>query len=531
LRRALAESPCGPDRLDVLIDLGQAELRTNVPDAVAHLTEAFESATDPRTAATVAEHLAAATCEREDAKAAIGVLDRAIARLGGDANTANPDLVADLDILALGIGAGVTSLAYAHRIERLTSRAAERPGAARAIASITAYRLSAAGRSRRESVALAREVLALGPPEAMRDFYAYRDAALSLTRAGELNLALRCADVLVARGAALNQPTFAGNGHALRGWAALRAGRLADAVDETHAAITAHSLLCRDSGPQGPEVYLIEAYLDLGEPAEAARLLARIGLLGGGPMPYWAIYALESRGRYRLRRDDPAGALSDFLEAGRHLVDCGVVNPAAGAWRSNAALVLHRLGDDAAALRLAAEELALARRWGASGPLGVALRATGLIRGEAAPLEESVAVLAGSPARLEHARSLYELGRFRVERRDRDSSRDRARDRARGLLREAYVIAMDCGAAPLVAQIGAALGRAGARRPRPRPSGVAALTAQERRVAELAAAGATNKEIAEALFLIQRTVETHLTSVYRKLGIKGRRTLAAALGG
>jgi DNA-binding NarL/FixJ family response regulator len=70
----------------------------------------------------------------------------------------------------------------------------------------------------------------------------------------------------------------------------------------------------------------------------------------------------------------------------------------------------------------------------------------------------------------------------------------------------------------------------GARRPRPRPSGVAALTAQERRVAELAAAGATNKEIAEALFLIQRTVETHLTSVYRKLGIKGRRTLATALG-
>jgi DNA-binding CsgD family transcriptional regulator len=327
----------------------------------------------------------------------------------------------------------------------------------------------------------------------------------------------------VARGAALSQPTFAGNGHALRGWAALQAGRLADAVDETHAALTAHLALCRDSGPQGPEVYLIAAYLELGEPAEAARLLARIGLLGGAPMPYWAMYALESRGRYRLLRDDPEDALSDFLEAGRQLVDCGVVNPAAGAWRSNAALVLHRLGDDAAADRLAAEELALARTWGASGPLGVALRATGLIRGDATALEESVAVLAGSPARLEYARSLHELGRFRVEHRERDE--------ARGLLREAYVIAVDCGATPLVTRIGAALALAGARRPRPRSSGVAALTAQERRIAELAAAGATNREIAEALFLIQRTVETHLTSVYRKLGIKGRRTLAAALGG
>ena len=550
LRRALAEAQSGPDRLDLLLDLGQAELRTNVADAVAHLTEAFETAADPHTVARIAEHLATATCEREDAKAAIGVLDRAIARLAGDGRSARPahaartahpagatdaaaaadageaadaDLVADLDILALGIGAGVTSLAYAHRIERLRSRAAERPGAARAIAGITAYRLSAAGRSRRESIALARDVLALGPPEAMRDFYAYRNAALSLTRAGELNLAWRCADVLVARGAALNQPTFAGNGHALRGGAMLQAGRLADAVDETHAALTAHSELCRDSGPQGPEVYLIEAYLELGEPAEAARLLARIGLLGGAPMPYWAMDALESRGRYRLLSDDPEGALSDFLEAGRQLVDSGVVNPAAGAWRSNAALVLHRRGDGAAAGRLVAEELALARTWGASGPIGVALRASGLIRGEAAALEESVAVLAGSPARLEYARSLYELGRFRVERRERDE--------ARGLLREAYVIAMDCGAAPLVSRIGAALTRAGARRPRPRPSGVAALTAQERRIAELAAAGATNREIAEALFLIQRTVETHLTSVYRKLGIKGRRTLAAALAG
>lgn len=524
LRRALAESPSGRERLEVLVDLGRAELRTNVADAVTHLTEAFELAAEPRTAAGIAEHLAAATWESEDAKAAIGVLDRAIAGLAVATHPANVDLVADLDILALGIGAGVTTLAYAHRIERLSSRAAERPGAARAIAGITAYRLSAAGRSRRESVARAREVLALGPPEAMRDFYAYRNAALSLTRAGELDPALRCANVLVARGAALNQPTFAGTGHALRAWVALLAGRLAEAVDETHTALDAHSVVSRDASPKGAEMYLIDAYLDLGDTAEVERLLTRVGLLGGEhTMPYWATYSLESRGRYRLLRDDPAGALADFLEAGRQLVDCGVVNPAAGAWRSNAALVLHDLGDDAAATRLAAEELMLARAWGASGPVGVALRATGLIRADAPALEESVAVLAGSPARLEYARSLAELGRFRLDRRQRDE--------ARRLLREAYVIAMDCGAAPLVARIDEALMMSGARRPRPRPRGVAALTAQERRIAELAAAGATNKEIAQALFLIQRTVETHLTSVYRKLGIDGRRMLAAALGG
>jgi DNA-binding CsgD family transcriptional regulator len=55
------------------------------------------------------------------------------------------------------------------------------------------------------------------------------------------------------------------------------------------------------------------------------------------------------------------------------------------------------------------------------------------------------------------------------------------------------------------------------------------LSGSERRVAERAATGATNREIAESLFLTQRTVEVHLTSVYRKLGIKGRADLAEAL--
>jgi DNA-binding CsgD family transcriptional regulator len=532
LRRALAETAYGPDRLEVLVDLGQAELRTDVAQAVAHLTEAFESAVDPRTAARIAEHLATATCAGEDAKAAINVLDRAIARLAPAACPRNADLAADLDILALGISARLTGLAYAHRIERLRARAAERPGAARAISGILAYRLSAAARSRRESVAKAREVLALGPPDAMRDLYAYWNAGLSLTRAGEPDLARRCADVLIARGATLNLPAFVSSGHGLRGQAALLAGRLADVVDETRAVLDAHAALGDHAGPHLAEIYLIDAYLSLGRPAEAARLLGRIGLLGDrpAPAPYWALFALESRARYRSICGDPHGALADFLEAGRQLVDFGVVNPAAGAWRSGAALILHRLGDgpdgsaDAGgeAWRLATEELALARAWGAPGPLGIALRAAGLIRRDPAALEESVVVLAASPARLEYARSLHELGLMRL-----GSAR---REEARGLLREAYVTALDCGSAPLVERIGEALARAGARRPRPRRTGVAALTAQERRIAELAAAGATNREIAEALFLIQRTVETHLTSVYRKLGIEGRSTLPAALG-
>jgi DNA-binding NarL/FixJ family response regulator len=61
-------------------------------------------------------------------------------------------------------------------------------------------------------------------------------------------------------------------------------------------------------------------------------------------------------------------------------------------------------------------------------------------------------------------------------------------------------------------------------------SGLESLTPSERRVAEMAAEGPTNREIAQALFITQRTVEVHLTSIYRKLGISSRSQLAAALG-
>ena len=55
------------------------------------------------------------------------------------------------------------------------------------------------------------------------------------------------------------------------------------------------------------------------------------------------------------------------------------------------------------------------------------------------------------------------------------------------------------------------------------------LTPAEQRVAELVAAGRTNKEVASALFLTDRTVEGHLTNIYRKLGIRSRAELARSL--
>jgi DNA-binding NarL/FixJ family response regulator len=60
-------------------------------------------------------------------------------------------------------------------------------------------------------------------------------------------------------------------------------------------------------------------------------------------------------------------------------------------------------------------------------------------------------------------------------------------------------------------------------------SGPATLTASERRVAELAAAGLSNRDIAQSLFVTAKTVEVHLTSTYQKLKVTGRNNLATVL--
>jgi DNA-binding CsgD family transcriptional regulator len=194
------------------------------------------------------------------------------------------------------------------------------------------------------------------------------------------------------------------------------------------------------------------------------------------------------------------------------------------AWRSQAALALLQLGEHDEARRLVGEELELARTWGAPRALGAALRVAGLVEGGRqglALLEEAVEVLAASPAKLEHAKALTELGAA--------LRRANRRSEAREQLRRAVELATICGALPLVQRAETELLATGARPRRVSLRGVESLTPSERRVAEMAAEGPTNREIAQALFVTPKTVEVHLSSVYRKLGISSRSQLPAAL--
>jgi len=195
------------------------------------------------------------------------------------------------------------------------------------------------------------------------------------------------------------------------------------------------------------------------------------------------------------------------------------------AWRSDAALSLAALGDRQAAQRLCAEEVSLARRWGDNLALGIALRASGVVTGGTpgrALITEAVAVLRASPGRLELARALLDLGTAR--------RRAGARREARDLLRESLDVAYALGARVIAARAREELVAAGGRPRRDAIRGRDALTPSELRVAQLAAAGQTNRQIAQLLFVTQRTVENHLTSAYAKLGIMARTDLSAAMG-
>ena len=100
---------------------------------------------------------------------------------------------------------------------------------------------------------------------------------------------------------------------------------------------------------------------------------------------------------------------------------------------------------------------------------------------------------------------------------------------ARALLREALDTAHRAGAKTLADQAATELRATGARPRRFVLTGLDSLTASERRIAELASQGLTNREIAQTLFVTARTVEGHLTSVFHKLQLSSRDKLPAAL--
>ncbi|GDY59242.1 hypothetical protein SVIO_098650 [Streptomyces violaceusniger] len=275
-----------------------------------------------------------------------------------------------------------------------------------------------------------------------------------------------------------------------------------------------------------PQTALATILIDRGEPERAEELLAAVTRpnLDGFVMEYHSYLMARARARWAL--GDSATALRLLLDCGASLEESGFANPVFLPWWTEAACLLaaEKRADEARDLVEHGAELA--RRWSTPRAFGLAALARGVTTpGEdgIARLTEAVEHFSGSPARSEHARAEYLLGGALL-----DAGRPRE---ARERLRSAVDLAQGSGALALARDARNRLVAAGGRRREITASPVDLLTGTERKVAQMASRGAGNREIAESLFVTVRTVETHLTSVYRKLSVSQRGELASVLNG
>jgi DNA-binding CsgD family transcriptional regulator len=529
LERALAEPPQQDRRSSILLALGVAEARSGLAEWRAHLEGAVESAMDDAARVDAAIVFGIALSRAQCPAAAVDVLDRAAASL----DPAEQQQRVLLDAVAVGVELvnAVPGIAVAGRRRTARERAetdSSAPPELLAVAAFTAMvsnePAAAGARLAHASLTAGREVLATVPRRRWLTHATwFAQTAVSLLVAERPDELRPLVDESIAEARVNGDSSLLAIGLALRGWFALRFGDLAAAEIDTRTALAAPEL----GAPRLFRVLsggvLAQTLLERGELDAAEDVLASLDSQIESHSHTAAVLRL-ARGRLRVVQGRIEDGLADFLAVGRLATLSYVTCPGYLSWRSEAALAHLALAEHEPAKRLADEELELARVYGAPRTLGVAKRTAGLVAGGdqgIALLREALSALEESGARLERARALADLGAM-LRRRNR-------RMEARDLLRDALDVAHRIGARPLAERADTELRASGGRPRRILLSGLESLTASERRIAELAGQGLSNREIAQMLFVTNRTVEGHLTQVFRKLRLDSRTKLQAAL--
>jgi DNA-binding CsgD family transcriptional regulator/tetratricopeptide (TPR) repeat protein len=530
LRRALLEAPPPEAGAGLLLELGLAEFSAGQPGWDDQLAEAVESAGDDTTRIAVTLLFANALRWHERAAEAIEVCDGVAARL--DQSDVEGRLTLEAMAVACGVLDGATAPLVADRASALLVRARERSVPRQCLA-VAAYVAALANQPADQVADLALSAITAerralpepgDPPWLPGGAFRHASAVITLLWVERYEAAQAVADAAVAEAQASANGIILSAALSQRAWLALRRGDLTAAEADARVLFDA-------PGPSAPPLLrnratrgvLVDVLVERGDLDEAERILEPLAVDLPGTSQSAAILR-HARGRLRFAQHRFGEALSDFRMAGEIAIGALALSPCYLSWRSEAALAALALGEHDMARSLSGEELELARAFGAPRALGVALRASGLVaggrRGEAL-LREAIEVLGGPDNRLEHARALADLGAL--------LRRSNHRVEARALLRQAVDTAHHLGAEALTLRAETELRATGARPRRVLLSGLEALTASERRIAELAAEGLTNREIAQTLFVTARTVEGHLTHVFYKLDVRARTELPTAL--
>lgn len=263
------------------------------------------------------------------------------------------------------------------------------------------------------------------------------------------------------------------------------------------------------------QLWLVDILMAEGKLAEAEAMAKKIGLdqPTAEQSPQQALL-LATRGCLHLGAGRYRRAVADFLACGPNVAAEQLASPVVARRRGLAALAAGADGQHKLAKALAAEEHAAALRWGEPARIGWSLFTQALGADPKDRLElfsESASLLDSVGARVELATVRYELGRHLAQEGDPTRAREnlaRVMELARGLNNHALLSQAQTTFAALAST-----------------SDAAPLTRQELKIAKLVRAGHSNKQIAERMALNLRTVEFHLSNVYRKLRVSGRRQL------
>jgi DNA-binding CsgD family transcriptional regulator len=520
LRRALAESPPEQERAEVLAELGRCEVAAMEFEAAEeHLESCVSSQANLDTRADAASMLARCVIV-SGGRSAEGAVD-ALASLADTARPLDPERSLELasDLLMVTTAIPRIRAELPRRLQRFRGQAQGHPQF-EAVASIHDAQIQLFGGGPMAPIMDAvQAALATGLPRSAQTTTAF--LAIELLRHGErYELPLRALDAALTLARNEGHTTRQGLIHAQRAAIALAMGSLQEAQIEAETGLRLvhepHFALLQLVSV-GVVVHIERGTLDDG--LELARSAEVLGLTED--RTYLGDF-MTARARLRIARGDLREGVADLQWLGERLDAFGVRWPSD--WKAYAAPALAALDQKELAARLAQEQVAMARRVGASRSLGLALRSAALATGEAERLgllEEAVSVLERSESRLELAHALAELGS--------ELSRLGRRREGRDVQRRAIMIADQCGAVALVERARAELQAGPGRRARIELTGRSALTGAEWRVCQQAAEGHTNREIAQALFVTEKTVERHLSSAYQKLGIRSRFQLPAAI--
>ncbi len=524
LERAIEEVPALAARGQLLAELGAVQQHTSLPDAVRSMRAALELERDQRCRAEIHLTLGKALFTNGAYAQARAEFVRGVAEI----SDVSDDLAVELSAWSVVETTGEPDFAPAvqTRVEALLHGSS--PGATRIDRLLLAF-LAARGAQTGERRA---DVVADLACRALADGALLADCAEDSTPFGGVCTGLLAAGRFVAARAELTRAIASDRTRRsrravawlsyLRGVAAYCCGDLVNAVADLEEACRAYEEVA-EIVPVDVRAFLAVVMVDRADLDAARQLLTSLRRdAERGVRQRAAIRYHFAVGRLQAAEGDLTGALETYLMCEPYAREIDAQNTLP--WRLEAAQLALRLGDDTRAREVFGDSLERARAFGSPPAVGMSLRMSGMIEGGQRGielLEDAISTLQGTEAKLQLARTLMEYGSV--------LRRAGLRGAAIDTLKTALDAAVGCGGLALASQAREELVIAGARPRRERVAGPAALTPGEMRVAEMAAAGSTNQQIAQAKYLTLRTVETHLTAAYRKLGIAGRNELAGVL--